>query len=323
MAEPPLLLVRYRLAGGLFDRVAERCAVAFMDGPVLARATDEQLARAWGVWTFGERIDEALLERMPALRCVVNFGVGVDGVDRDALARRGIRFVWPVGANAEAVADHALALILAVRHRIVENDRLVRDGGWEADGYLPLDSADLHAARVGLVGLGAIGRATARRLAGFGTELAYATPRRQPPEVEAALGIRHLDLDELLAWADVVSLHCPLTDETRGLLDARRIGLLRPTAVLVNTARGGVVDQEALIAALAGGRLGGAGLDVFADEPHVPPALRALPNVVLTPHIASATVATRRRMAELAADNLIAALTGGTPPTPVNPQVLR
>jgi len=289
MAEPPLLLVRYRLAGGLFDRVAERCAVAFMDGPVLARATDEQLARAWGVWTFGERIDEALLERMPALRCVVNFGVGVDGVEERIGQADGVVFAWPIGANAEAVADHALALILAVRHRIVEQDRLVRDGAWEAEGYLPLEGADLHAARVGLVGLGAIGRATARRLAGFGTELAYATPRRQPAEVEAALGIRHRDLDELLAWADVVSLHCPLTDETRGLIDARRIGLLRPGAVLVNTARGGVVDQAALIEALAAGRLGGAGLDVFADEPHVPPALRALPNVVLTPHIADAT----------------------------------
>lgn len=289
MAERPLLLVRYRIGGGLFDRVAGRCEVAFMDGPLLDRATDDQLARAWGVWTFGERIDADLLARMPALRCVVNFGVGVDGVDRAALAARGIAFVWPVGANAEAVADHALALILAVRHRIVESDRLVRDGGWEAPGYLPLESADLHAARVGLVGLGAIGRATARRLAGFGAELAYATPRRQPAAVEAAHGIRHLPLDELLAWADIVSLHCPLTDETRGLIDARRIGLLRPGAVLVNTARGGVVDQDALVAALAEGRLGGAGLDVFADEPHVPPALRALPHVVLTPHVADAT----------------------------------
>ncbi|MFM7694707.1 MAG: 2-hydroxyacid dehydrogenase [Actinomycetota bacterium] len=289
MAERPLLLVRYRIGGGLFDRVAGRCEVAFMDGPLLDRATDDQLARAWGVWTFGERIDADLLARMPALRCVVNFGVGVDGVDRAALAARGIAFVWPVGANAEAVADHALALILAVRHRIVESARLVRDGGWEAPGYLPLESADLHAARVGLVGLGAIGRATARRLAGFGAELAYATPRRQPAAVEAAHGIRHLPLDELLAWADIVSLHCPLTDETRGLIDARRIGLLRPGAVLVNTARGGVVDQDALVAALAEGRLGGAGLDVFADEPHVPPELRALPHVVLTPHVADAT----------------------------------
>ncbi|MEY4226343.1 MAG: hypothetical protein RL190_1100 [Actinomycetota bacterium] len=311
MAERPLLLVRYRIGGGLFDRIVERCAVEFMDGPVLARATDDQLARAWGIWTFGERIDEALLGRMPALRCVVNFGVGVDGVDRDALERRGIRFVWPVGANAEAVADHALALILAVRHRIVENDRLVRDGGWEEAGYLPLEGADLHAARVGLVGLGAIGRATARRLAGFGTELAYATPRRQPADVEAAHGIRHMELDGLLAWADVVSLHCPLTEETRGLIDARRIGLLRPDAVLVNTARGGVVDQDALVAALADGRLGGAGLDVFADEPRVPAALRALPNVVLTPHIADATPGAEAALIAHCAADVLAALDAG------------
>ncbi len=310
-AERPLLLARYRLSGGLFDRVAERCDVRFTDGPVLARSDAESLARAWCIWTFGETVDAALLERMPALRCVVNFGVGVDGIDRDLLAARGIRFVWPVGANAEAVADHAIGLVLAVRHRIAENDRLVRAGAWEADGYLPLPSADVHGARIGIVGLGAIGRAFARRARGFDAELAYATPRRLDPALEAGLGIRHLDLDELLGWADIVSLHCPLTDETRGLIDARRIGLLRADAVLVNTARGGVVDQEALIAALAAGRLGGAGLDVFADEPHVPEALRALANVVLTPHVADATPGAEAALVAHCAAEVLALLDRG------------
>ena len=311
MAEPPLLLVRYRLAGGLFDRVAERCEVVFMDGPVLARATDDQLARAWGIWTFGERIDEALLGRMPALRCVVNFGVGVDGVDRDALARRGIAFVWPVGANAEAVADHALALILAVRHRIVENDRLVRDGGWEADGYLPLAAQDAYGQRLGVIGLGAIGRAFVRRARAFAMEVRYATPRPLPAAEEEALGVTRMELDELLAWADVVSLHCPLTDETRGLLSRERIALLRPDAVLINTARGGVVDEPALIEALAARRLAGAGLDVFAAEPHVPPALRALPNVVLTPHIADATPGAEAALVAHCAQVVLDALDAG------------
>ena len=289
MSARPLLLVRYRLAGGLMDEVLERCDVRFLDGPVLPPTSDEDLARTWGIWTFGERIDDELLDRMPALRCVVNFGVGVDGIDRAALERRGIAFAWPIGANAEAVADHAMALLLAVQHRIVENDRLVRDGVWEQDGYLPLAAQDAYGRRLGIVGLGAIGRAFVRRARAFDMEVRYATPRPLPAEEERTLGVERMDLDELMAWADVVSLHCPLTDETRGLITRERIDAMRSDAVLVNTARGGVVDEEALIDALAERRIAGAGLDVFAAEPHVPPALRALPNVVLTPHIADAT----------------------------------
>ena len=150
MSAKPLLLVCYRLAGGLMDEVLERCDVRFLDGPVLPPTSAEDLARTWGIWTFGEQIDDALLDRMPALRCVVNFGVGVDGIDRDALARRGVAFAWPIGANAEAVADHAMALLLAVQHRLIENDRLVRDGAWEADGYLPLASQDAYGKRLGV-----------------------------------------------------------------------------------------------------------------------------------------------------------------------------
>jgi len=308
VTERPLLLVRYRFEGGLFDAVLERCEVVFTDGPVLAHAADAELAEAWGIWTFGEVIDDALLERMPALRCVVNYGVGIDGIDRDALARRGIRFVWPVGANAEAVADHAMALVLAVRHRVVESDRLVREGLWEADGYLPLMGADVHGTRVGIVGLGAIGQAFARRARGFGCELRYTTPRRRTPAVEQELGIAYAELDDLLAWADIVSLHCPLTDETRGLISHERIGRLRPGAVLVNTARGGVVDEEALIEALEAGHIGGAGLDVFADEPHVPSALRAHTNVVLTPHVADATPGSEAALVAYCAAEVLAAL---------------
>ncbi|MCX6391693.1 MAG: D-glycerate dehydrogenase [Actinobacteria bacterium] len=289
MSPKPLLLVRYRLAGGLMDEVLERCDVRFLDGPVLPPTSAEDLARTWGIWTFGERIDDELLDRMPALRCVVNFGVGVDGIDRDALARRGISFAWPIGANAEAVADHAMALMLAVQHRIVENDRLVREGAWETDGYLPLASQDAYGKRLGVIGLGAIGRAFVRRARAFDMEIRYATPRPLSSADEHALGISLMDLDELMGWADVISLHCPLTDETRGLITRARIDAMRPDAVLVNTARGGVVDQDALIAALVERRIAGAGLDVFAAEPHVPPVLRALPNVVLTPHIADAT----------------------------------
>jgi len=289
MSPKPLLLVRYRLAGGLMDDVLERCDVRFLDGPVLPPTSAEDLARTWGIWTFGERIDDELLDRMPALRCVVNFGVGVDGIDRDALARRGVAFAWPIGANAEAVADHAMALLLAVQHRLVENDQLVRGGVWETDGYLPLASQDAYGKRLGVIGLGAIGRAFVRRARAFDMEIRYATPRPLTADDEHALRVTRMELDELMAWADVISLHCPLTDETRGLITRERIDAMRPDAVLVNTARGGVVDQDALIAALTERRIAGAGLDVFAAEPHVPTALRALPNVVLTPHVADAT----------------------------------
>lgn len=287
--DSPLLLARYAFASERFRPVEAVFDVVVCDGPVLERASEEQLRRAVCVWTFGETIDDGLLDRMPALRIVVNHGVGYDAVDVDALARRGIAFVLPAGANAEAVADHAFALLLAVLHRAVENDALVRSGGWARADYLPPMGRDAHGLRLGIIGLGAIGQAVARRAHGFAMEVRYATPRRHPPAAEEAHGVAYAHLDDLLGWADAVTLHCPLTDETRGLLDARRLDLLRPGAVLVNTARGALVEQTALVERLADGRLGGAGLDVFDGEPDVPPALAALPNVVLSPHIADAT----------------------------------
>ena len=297
MADRPRLRIRYRVTEGLLDELEDRCDLVFCDGPVLA-CDDAELARTWGIWTFGETIDDALLDRMPALRCVLNFGVGVDGIDRGALERRGIAFGWPVGANAEAVADHAMALLLAVQHRIVECDALVRSGAWAADGYLPLALQDAAGKRLGVVGLGAIGRAFVRRARGFGMEVRYATPRPLPDVHEQELGVTLMDLDELMGWADIVSLHCPLTDETRGLITRERIARLRPDAVLINTARGAVVDEAALVEALVERRIAGAGLDVFADEPHVPAALLGLPHVVLTPHIADATPGAERRLVE-------------------------
>lgn len=302
----PLLLARYRFASARFAPIERAFAVHVCDGPVFERADAALLERATCLWTFGERIDDALLDRMPALRIVVNHGVGYDAVDVAALERRGVAFVLPAGANAEAVADHAFALLLAVLHRIVDNDALVRRGGWERPDYLPPMGWDAYGLRLGIVGLGAIGRAVARRAHGFGMEVRYATPRRQPTAVEHEHGVAHVDLDELLDWAQAVSLHCPLTDETRGLIDRRRLGLLGPDAVLVNTARGALIDQEALIDALAEGRLGGAGLDVVDGEPAVPAALVALPNVVLSPHIADATPGAEEALLAATVDDVLA-----------------
>lgn len=305
MDERPLLLVRYHFEGEAFGRIADRFEIVVTDGPVLARSSADQLERAFGIWTFGEKVDEELLQRMPKLRVVVNYGVGVDGIDRAALARRGVAFVLPVGANADAVADRAFALLLAVRHRIVESDALVRRGEWSAPDYLPMMGGDVYGTRLGIVGLGAIGRAVARRARGFAMEVRYSTPRRLSADLEDDLGVTHCDLEEMLAWAEAVSLHCPLTDQTRGLLSRDRLALMRPDAVLINTARGGVIDQTALIEMLAGGRLAGAGLDVVIDEPHVPAALLALSNVVLTPHTADATPAAERALMAYCVDEVL------------------
>jgi phosphoglycerate dehydrogenase-like enzyme len=262
------------------------------------------------VWTFGERIDGELLARASSLRVVVNQGVGIDGIDTEALARHGVALVCATGANTEAVADRTFALLLAVRHRLVEQDALVRGGGWAETGYRNVMGADVFGTTLGIVGFGAVGRAVARRARGFGMHVLVSG--RRPPSADdlAAHGVEQAPLDDVLGRADAVTLHCPLTELTRNLIGARELALLSPGAVLVNTARGGLVDEAALIAALADGRLAGAGLDVFAHEPDVPPALRAHPRVVLTPHSAVATPSTLAAQTRACVDGLFGAWRG-------------
>jgi glyoxylate reductase len=251
------------------------------------------------------------LELFPGLRVVANFGVGYDKVDVRALERRGIVFTNTPDVLTDATADLAFALILAARRRIADADRRVRAGRWGgfwAEGEL---SEDVSGATLGIVGLGRIGSAVARRARGFELRVLYT--QREP--VETDLGEQR-DLDELLAESDIVSIHAPLTPETHGLLDARRLAMLRDGACLVNTARGEIVDEEALVAELVSGRIS-AGLDVFAHEPRVPPELLDLPNVVLTPHIGSATRQAREAMTKLVVENLKAVERGEPPLTPV------
>jgi glyoxylate reductase len=226
------------------------------------------------------------------------------------------------GVLTDATADLTMALILAATRRVGEAERLVRAGyRWSWDMFFMLGMG-LTGKTLGVVGLGGIGRAVARRALGFGMTVVYAGPRPAPPEVERSLGgARHVPLEELLAVADVVTLHCPLTPQTRHLIDARALGLMRASAFLVNTARGPVVDEAALVDALRAGELAGAGLDVYEREPEVHPGLLELENVVLLPHLGSATIETRTAMAVLAAENALAVLEGRRPPTPVNPEV--
>jgi glyoxylate reductase len=277
----------------------------------------EAVAGAQAVVTMlTDRVDDAFLDAAgPQLRVVANVAVGYDNVDVEACARRGVTATNTPDVLTDATADIAMALILMTTRRLGEGERIVRSRTpWRFSLFFLL-GAGLQAKTLGIVGLGAIGQAVARRARAFGMRIAYTSRRR----VEGA-DAEYLPLDDLLASADVVSLHCPLTPETHHLIDASRLSQMRSTAYLVNTARGPVVDEAALVDALRAGTIAGAGLDVFENEPEVHPGLLELENAVLIPHLGSATVETRTAMAELAARNAIAVLRDEEPPTPIRPR---
>jgi glyoxylate reductase len=257
----------------------------------------------------GERIDDETLDLFSNLKVVANYGVGYDTVDVEACAARGVVVTNTPGVLTAATAELAFTLLLAVRRRIVAGDRAVREGRWRG-GWADPDfiGRDVNGSTLGIVGFGRIGRAVAHLAAAFGMRVLHHSRRRDGEEWR--------DLDHLLAEADAVSLHVPLTPETRGMLDAERLALLRDGASLINTARGQIVDEDALVRELVAGRIE-AGLDVFAYEPEVPRDLLDLPNVVLTPHVGSATAETRAAMTRVLVENLLAVERGERPPNPV------
>ena len=268
-----------------------------------------------------DRVDEELLEAAgPQLRCIANLAVGYDNVDVAAAERRGVIVTNTPGVLDDATADLTMALILAATRRLTEGDRLVRSGEPWSWGMGFMLGSSLQGKRLGIVGLGGIGKWVAQRARAFGMEIAYHQRNPAPAEVEQALGAERLSLDELLAGSDVVSLHCPLTPETRHLIGAEQLVAMKPTAVLINTARGPIVDEAALAEALAEGRMAAAGIDVYEDAPQVEPRFVGRDNVVLTPDPGPATVETRTAMAELAARNAISVLAGQGPLTPVTAQ---
>jgi len=316
--ERPEVYVTRALPGPGFAGLGSRARVACWPGPggPPREALEAGVAHAEGLLCLlTDPVDAALLAAAPRLRVVSSCSVGLDHVDLEAARARGIAVGHTPGVLTETTADLALALMLAAARRIPEADRFVRDGRWRPERRWEPDmllGRDLHGATVGLVGLGAIGQAVARRLAGFGCRvLGWTRSGRAVPGVEPA------ELPALLADSDFVSLHVALAPETRGLIDAARLASMKPGAILVNTARGGLVDEAALAERLRTGALAAAGLDVFAEEP-VPPAspLLALPNVVAAPHVGSASVRTRERMADLAVENLLAGLEGRPLPAP-------
>jgi glyoxylate reductase len=268
---------------------------------------------------LSRRIGEAELALLPRLRVVANCAVGFDNVDLAACARRGVVVTNTPDVLTDATADLTLALILAVARRLGEGQRLIERGAWQGWDPRLLLGLELQNATLGIVGAGRIGRAVARRAVAFGMRLYY-TDSSARSDLELETGALRLPLDELLARCDVVTLHLPSTPETRGLIGRRELAGIRRGAILINTARGDILDEPALVEALEDGRLGGVGLDVFAREPEVPAALAYHPRAVVLPHLGSATTHTRRAMAALAVRNVRAVLAGEPPVTPVGPR---
>ena len=276
--------------------------------------------------TLNDRIGGAEVAGAPRLRAIANVGVGYNNLDVPALTAAGIVATNTPDVLTETTADFGFALLMATARRITEAERWLREGQWQQWSFSTLLGADLHGSTLGIVGMGRIGQGIARRARGFGMRVLYHNRSRLPDTVEHECGASYAGFDDLLAQADHVVLVLPYSPQVHHLVDASALAKMKSTATLVNIARGGIVDEVALADALANGRLAAAGLDVYEGEPAVRPELLALRNVVLTPHIASASLATRRAMVSLAVDNLIAALgegpDAGRPPTPVNPDAL-
>jgi glyoxylate reductase len=259
---------------------------------------------------------------VPGLRVVANVAVGFNNIDVAAATRRGVAVTNTPDVLTDTTADFTWTLLMATARRLVEGDRYVREGKFKQWEFLLLLGGDVYGKTLGVVGFGRIGRAVARRALGFGMRVLYQDAIAADAATERELNARRVDLPTLLRESDFVTLHTPLLAETRHLIDAAALKQMKRTAYLVNAARGPVVDEAALVEALREGRIAGAGLDVYEEEPKVHPGLLGLPNVVLAPHIASASLETRLKMAMLAVDNCLAALEGRRPPSPVNPEVL-
>jgi glyoxylate reductase len=303
------------------ERLRAAAAVTVWRGemPPPAPALRSALANADAVLSMiTDKIDAGVIAAAPQLRVISNLGVGVDNIDLEAATHAGIAVGHTPGVLTEATADLAFGLLMATARRIAEADRHVRAGKWRTWGPMTMLGRDVHSSTIGLIGFGAIGQAMARRATGFGMRVLY-LKHSSSKRVAGAIAV---GLSRLLAESDYVSIHVPLTAKTRHMIGAREFAVMKPGAILINTARGAVVDQAAMLAALKSGRLGGAGLDVTDPEPiaHRDPLLR-LDNLVITPHIGSASIATRARMAAMAVENILDVFAGRVPRLCANPHV--
>ena len=294
------------------------------DQPWSKQLLGQKLAGKVGAFTTGgDRIDAETLAAAPELKICANMAVGYNNFDIDAMTARGVLATNAPDVLTETTADFGFALLMATARRVTESEHFLRAGKWDRWSFDMFAGSDVHGSTLGILGMGRIGQGIARRGAhGFGMNVIYHNRSRLAPELEAACKARYVGKDELLRTADHLVLVLPYSPESHHAIGASELALMKPTANLINIARGGIVDDTALAVALRDRKIAGAGLDVYEGEPKVHPDLLTVPNVVLTPHIASATVPTRRAMADLAADNLIGFLIHGKPLTPLNPEVL-
>jgi lactate dehydrogenase-like 2-hydroxyacid dehydrogenase len=322
------VLVTRMIFPDVIERLAQHFEVdvnrednVFTREELLARIADKD-----GALTIGDRIDAAVLDAAPRLKVAANMAVGYNNFDIDAFNRARVLATNTPDVLNEATADFGWALLMATARRVTESEHWLRSGAWTKWSYDGLLGADVFGTTLGIIGMGRIGQAVARRARGFGMRVIYHNRSRVAPQIEADLHAEYVSKDDLLKQADHVILVLPYTPDSHHTIGAAELAKMKPTATLVNLARGGIVDDAALGVALREKRIKAAGLDVFEGEPRVHPTLLEVPNVVLTPHIASATESTRRAMANLAADNLIAGLgvgpRAGDPPTPINREVL-
>ena len=322
----PRVFVARKIPDDGIDRIFAACDARVWEDelPPPRAALLDAIRGCDGVLTLlTDRVDDEFLDAAgPGLKVVSNYAVGFDNIDVPAVTRRGIPAGNTPGVLTDTTADLAFALLMAAARRIPEGDRYVRAGKWKTWGPLLLLGPDVHGATIGIVGFGRIGQAMARRARGFGMKILYHDVHRADPIIEAEHGATFLPLEELLPRSDFVSLHVNLTPETKGLINAEKLAWMKPTAVLVNTSRGPVVDGDALAAALKKGTIFAAGLDVTDPEPiPMDSPLVGLDNCLIVPHIASASRATRGKMAQMAAANLVAGVRGERLPTPINPEV--
>lgn len=281
--------------------------------------SDKLSGKEGALITLSDRIDEALLSHCPNLKAVCNIAVGYNNMDLDACTKAKVMATNTPGVLDDTTGDFAWSLILATARRLTEAEAYLRNGQWDGWKLKQFLGLDVHHATLGIFGLGRIGQVVARRAIGFEMKVIYHDVRRAAPGIEQACRASFVNKDELLGQADIVTIHVPYSSATHHLIGKQELEKMKPTAILINASRGGIVDDSALIEALRKGTIGGAGLDVFENEPKFNPGFLELKNVVLAPHIASSSKATRFKMAMLAAQNLVAALTGKTPPNLLNP----
>lgn len=320
------VLITGHLPDDVVAPLVKRCDVTMhpLDQPMDRNAILSSVADKQGLLCMiTDTIDEELIDRAPDLKMVANFGVGFNNIDVAAATERAIMVSNTPGVLTDATADMAMALILAVGRRVVEGDQYTRQGKFKFWAPFHFLGHEITGKTLGIVGMGRIGAAVARRAAGFNMPLIYHNRQRLPKEKEQSLGARYADMETLLQESDFVSVHVPLNTDTHHLIGSREFSAMKPSGYLINTSRGPVVDEAALLNALMNNEIGGAGLDVYEHEPALTPGLEKLDNVVLLPHMGSATQETRRRMGAMAVENLMAGLQGRMPPHCLNPGIVK